>query len=263
MDSVKSPELAKRFSNKVPATVNEMMERLDDFVRSEEAYARTELSKGEVGETHRKCPFHSIEGTTGYPETSTRESHGGMSIEAVTEVEGTRTMRTEREMTGPIPPPRGEYNHRDTPVLTLEALTKRRKEILATETRLHLPAPRPMLNPLRSGNTDRGRGPHGREAPQPAKVINVISVNSMKDKKRNGREITEPWMNIPISFPAISSEDVKGNPNELGRVRGRNIKTIRKDRTGGRPGLKTLRAISATIHSMMKFPTPKGVATLL
>nr|GEW14515.1 reverse transcriptase domain-containing protein [Tanacetum cinerariifolium] len=33
MDSVKSPELANRFSNKVPATVNEMMERLDDFVR--------------------------------------------------------------------------------------------------------------------------------------------------------------------------------------------------------------------------------------
>ncbi|GKF25924.1 hypothetical protein Tco_0081818, partial [Tanacetum coccineum] len=32
MDSVKSPELAKRFSDKVPVTVNEMMERLDDFV---------------------------------------------------------------------------------------------------------------------------------------------------------------------------------------------------------------------------------------
>ncbi|GJZ31996.1 reverse transcriptase domain-containing protein [Tanacetum coccineum] len=54
MDSVKSPELAKHFSNKVPTTVNEMMERLDDFVRSEKAYARTELPKGEVGETHRK-----------------------------------------------------------------------------------------------------------------------------------------------------------------------------------------------------------------
>ncbi|GJR98356.1 reverse transcriptase domain-containing protein [Tanacetum coccineum] len=54
MDSVKSPELAKRFSDKVPTTVNEMMERLDDFVRSEAAYANTELLKGETGETHRK-----------------------------------------------------------------------------------------------------------------------------------------------------------------------------------------------------------------
>ncbi|GKC43497.1 hypothetical protein Tco_1061219 [Tanacetum coccineum] len=54
MDSVKSPELANRFLYKVPTTVNEMMERLDDFVRSEEAYARTKLLKGEVGQTHRK-----------------------------------------------------------------------------------------------------------------------------------------------------------------------------------------------------------------
>nr|GEZ73842.1 reverse transcriptase domain-containing protein [Tanacetum cinerariifolium] len=57
MDSVKSPELAKRFSNKVPTTVNKMMERLDDFVLSEEAYARIELTKGEMGETHRKTSF--------------------------------------------------------------------------------------------------------------------------------------------------------------------------------------------------------------
>ncbi|GJZ81502.1 hypothetical protein Tco_0646496 [Tanacetum coccineum] len=46
MDAVKLPELAKHFSNKVPVMVNEMMERMDDFVRSEEAYANTELPKG-------------------------------------------------------------------------------------------------------------------------------------------------------------------------------------------------------------------------
>nr|GEU91478.1 reverse transcriptase domain-containing protein [Tanacetum cinerariifolium] len=55
MDAIKSAELAKRFSNKVPVTVNEMMERLDDFVRSEEAYANTELPKGEAGDSHRKA----------------------------------------------------------------------------------------------------------------------------------------------------------------------------------------------------------------
>ncbi|GJY38169.1 reverse transcriptase domain-containing protein [Tanacetum coccineum] len=31
----------------------------------------------------------------------------------------------------------------------------------------------------------------------------------------------------------------------------------------GRTGLRTLRAIPSTIHSMMKFPTPKGIATLV
>nr|GEU75868.1 pre-mRNA-splicing factor ATP-dependent RNA helicase DEAH7 [Tanacetum cinerariifolium] len=54
MDVVKSHELAKHFLNKVPTKVNEMMERLDDFVRSKEAYVRTELPRGEVGEAHRK-----------------------------------------------------------------------------------------------------------------------------------------------------------------------------------------------------------------
>ncbi|GJW99395.1 reverse transcriptase domain-containing protein [Tanacetum coccineum] len=57
MDSVKSPKLAKRFSEKVPATVNEMIERLDDFVRSEESHASTELPKGEAREIHRKMPL--------------------------------------------------------------------------------------------------------------------------------------------------------------------------------------------------------------
>ncbi|GKD99780.1 hypothetical protein Tco_1387764, partial [Tanacetum coccineum] len=50
MDPHKCPELAKRYSDKVPKTVDEMMTRLDDFVRSEEAFANTELPKGEVTE---------------------------------------------------------------------------------------------------------------------------------------------------------------------------------------------------------------------
>nr|GEV61385.1 reverse transcriptase domain-containing protein [Tanacetum cinerariifolium] len=131
MDAVKSPELAKRFLNKVPTT-------------------------GKWGKPIAKRPLYSIEETTGHPETPTRENHEGVSIETVTEAKEMRTSRTDRELTGPrTPPPRGEYNHRVTPVLSLESLTKRPKEILAAETQLHLPAPRPMLSPLRSGNTDR------------------------------------------------------------------------------------------------------------
>ncbi|GKB61794.1 hypothetical protein Tco_0917980 [Tanacetum coccineum] len=136
--SIKSPELAKRFSNKVPTTVNEMMERLDDFVRTEESYARTELPKGEMGETHRK--------------TSLLRKQLEMALES------------------------GKLNH------------------------------------LVKDVQQRGKGSHSREAPQPVKVINVISVNLVKDKKRKGKEMTKSWMNIPISFPAISSEDVSEEP---------------------------------------------------
>ncbi|GJT74041.1 hypothetical protein Tco_1033327 [Tanacetum coccineum] len=34
----------------------------------------------------------------------------------------------------------------------------------------------------------------------------------MKDKKRKVREATESWMNIPISFPTISLEDMSEEP---------------------------------------------------
>ncbi|GKG08142.1 hypothetical protein Tco_0333974, partial [Tanacetum coccineum] len=54
------PNWPSVFSDKVPTTVNEMMEKLDNFVRSEAAYASTKLPKGKTGETHRKAslPFN-------------------------------------------------------------------------------------------------------------------------------------------------------------------------------------------------------------
>ncbi|GKF63732.1 hypothetical protein Tco_0187180, partial [Tanacetum coccineum] len=151
MDSVKSPELAKHFSDKVPTTVNEMMERLDDFVCSEEAYANTELPKGETGESHRKISLLFNERDT-RPFRSTRpvksrrdeykNSYRGRDAYCVTRARDDRV---------PYPFSRGEYNRRVAPMLTLHSLTKYPKEILATETQLRLSVPRPMLNSLRSG----------------------------------------------------------------------------------------------------------------
>ena len=56
MDACKTPELAKRFADRVPKTVEEMMNRLDDFVRSERAFASTELPRGERLESSRRPP---------------------------------------------------------------------------------------------------------------------------------------------------------------------------------------------------------------
>ncbi|GKE44939.1 reverse transcriptase domain-containing protein [Tanacetum coccineum] len=47
MSSHKCPELSKRFSDKIPKTIDEMLRRVDDYVRSEEAFRNTELPKGE------------------------------------------------------------------------------------------------------------------------------------------------------------------------------------------------------------------------
>nr|GEX89076.1 reverse transcriptase domain-containing protein [Tanacetum cinerariifolium]GEX96363.1 reverse transcriptase domain-containing protein [Tanacetum cinerariifolium] len=47
MTNAKSSELSWRFSGQVPQTVTEMMKRVDDFIKSEEAHRATELPKGE------------------------------------------------------------------------------------------------------------------------------------------------------------------------------------------------------------------------
>nr|GEV15890.1 reverse transcriptase domain-containing protein [Tanacetum cinerariifolium] len=99
MDAVKSPELAKRVSDKVPLTINEMMERLDDFVRSEEAYANTKLPKGESRRLIVEHSLHSIGGTIDRSGTLIKEIHEGMTTETVTEGE-VHTLQIEEETTG-------------------------------------------------------------------------------------------------------------------------------------------------------------------
>ncbi|GJU80627.1 hypothetical protein Tco_1282992, partial [Tanacetum coccineum] len=47
MSSHKRLELSKHFSDSIPKTVDEMLKRLDDYVRSEEAFRNTKLPKGE------------------------------------------------------------------------------------------------------------------------------------------------------------------------------------------------------------------------
>ncbi|GJW94036.1 hypothetical protein Tco_0173708 [Tanacetum coccineum] len=47
MSNSKCPELARRFADQVPQTVTEMMKRVNDFVKSEEAYKSTEFPRGE------------------------------------------------------------------------------------------------------------------------------------------------------------------------------------------------------------------------
>ncbi|GKE56920.1 hypothetical protein Tco_1496105, partial [Tanacetum coccineum] len=169
-----------------------MMERLDDFFRSEVAYASTKLPKGETGETHRKVSL-SFSERDARPFRNIRliESRRDDNRNIYRGRDGYRANRA-RDDRAPYPSARGEYNRRVAPVLTLNSLTKYPKEILATKTQLRLPAPRPMINTLRSGNTDR--------------------VNSVKDKKRKVREATESWMNVPVSFPAIPSDDVFEEP---------------------------------------------------
>nr|GEW95009.1 reverse transcriptase domain-containing protein [Tanacetum cinerariifolium] len=308
-------------TDKVPATINEMMERLDDFVRSEEAYAITELLKGETRESHRKIslPFN------GRDTRPFRNAHRGESrIDEFRSSyrEETHTVQIEQETIGPHTPferriqpqgytsahsqlfdraPKGNFGHRNAATAFEKGHYK--NDCIQLRKQLEMDLESGKLNHLVKDVHQRGRGSHSRDDPQQTKIINVISVNSVKNKKRKIKETTKSWMNIPVYFPSMSSEDVFEEPLIVkAEVEGYLVRQVYVDegssvevmfehcfenlnprikdrRTSmnfivvrapspyniilGRPGLKALRAIPFTIHSMMKFPTPKGVATLV
>ncbi|GJV30963.1 reverse transcriptase domain-containing protein [Tanacetum coccineum] len=247
MDAHKCPELAKRFSDKVPKTVDEMMTRLDDFVRSEEAFASTELPKGEMSEASKK-PI----GLTSMRED--RFNRGGYGVDRRRN-EGRNTFNARDGLVlYRVPAP--YQAHRDQgsqhPKSSLSSLTKLPKEILATEPQLNLQPPRPMQLPPKKENQDRycdyhgekghytndcfqlrrqlemalesgklnhlikdvrqrGRGnAKGRDAGKD-KIINMIR-SWPDDKKRKSIERDESWMKVPISFPPLSVEDVSDEP---------------------------------------------------
>ena len=54
IDGCKNPELAKRFAEKVPQTVTEMLVRVDDFIRSEKAFRSAEVPRGEKIDNYRR-----------------------------------------------------------------------------------------------------------------------------------------------------------------------------------------------------------------
>ncbi|GKA89677.1 reverse transcriptase domain-containing protein [Tanacetum coccineum] len=363
MDSVKSPELDKRFASSVPKTVNEMMKRLGEFVRAEEAYALAELPPGESRDIHRRLSFPA----------GSRDIHQRLTFPA-----SRRDDRDGRHRDHRAPYPQREQTNRAVPVLLLDSLTKCPKEILVTKTQLQLPPLRPVANPLRTGDLDKycdyhqDKGHHTNDCiqlrkqleialesgklnhlmkdlrqrverrqnrnPPVQKVINMVNVHSSKKKKRKDREATESWMNTPISFPLIMTDDASDKPliikaevegylvrrvyvdegssvevmfehcfeNLPEKVRD-GLRETRTDLVGfagevakplgkidlevlvgnkglsrrtsmkfiiirapspynvilGRPGLKILHAIPSTIHSMIKFPTPKGITTLI
>ncbi|GJY93880.1 hypothetical protein Tco_0509662 [Tanacetum coccineum] len=131
MNAHKCPELAKQYSNKVLKTLDEMMVRLDDFVRSEEAFAITELLKGELSEPSKKasCPIN------------IRDDRLPSSL-PLTE------RRPLEERSSPTEP---EFTHQAP------------QGDLASELHLNLPQPRSMQLPLGVKNQDKYCDYHGEE----------------------------------------------------------------------------------------------------
>nr|GEV63754.1 dynamin-related protein 5A [Tanacetum cinerariifolium] len=233
MDAVKSPELAKHFSNKVLVTVNEMMERLDDFVRSEEAYASTELPKGEAGDPHQR-----------------------------------------------------NFSYRDTaaapgPSAHIEPIKIRKcRSVLRLSPRKRPPYERlyPTEKTIRNGTGMREAKPPNERCKTERKGLSW--KRSSSTRKDNQYIFDEPliieanvdgYLGRRVYVDEGSSIDAHCFKNLNPRIKAK-LKETQMDLVGfageitkplGKIELETLRAIPSTIHSMMKFPTPKGIATLV
>ncbi|GKC04053.1 reverse transcriptase domain-containing protein [Tanacetum coccineum] len=137
MSNAKCPELAKRFADQVPQTTTKMMKRVDNFIKSEEAYKIMEPPKGEHPEKGQGMPYR-----------GNRRDHYQPYIP-------------------PRPPGRGYDNRRfevrrqEVNQFGLETLTKRPKEILATEHQLQLPPCPLMVGTPKNENLDRYCDYHG------------------------------------------------------------------------------------------------------
>ncbi|GKA32539.1 hypothetical protein Tco_0718906 [Tanacetum coccineum] len=220
----KCPELARRFVDRVPQTVTEMMKRVDDFVKSEEAYKSTKLPKGEHLERGHETPY---KGSC-----------------------PPRIMQGRRYDNKRFKNRRHEVNQ-----LSLEALVKRPKEILATELQLQLPPCPPMIEMPKKENLDRyydyhrekghytndcyqlkrqlevalesgklnhlvkdvrqrgsNRGRKSGNNSTNRKVINMVYVRGECQKRKFQKRKEEDWMNAPITFPSILSDDVSDEP---------------------------------------------------
>ncbi|GJW49700.1 hypothetical protein Tco_0091051 [Tanacetum coccineum] len=231
-----------RFSDQVPRTVTEMMKRVDDFVKSEEAYKSTELPKG------------------GIPEKGQGTSYQGNK------------------------PPQVNY-------LSLDALTKRPKEILATKLQLQLPPCPPMIRTLKKENLDRycdyhrEKGHYTNDCYQLKRQLEAALESGklshlVKDVRQQGnargrqpgnhnskdKVINMVWergnsrkRKVELEVTFISEGFCRRMMMKFMMVKASSPYNIILERTK----MRELRAVSSTIHAMMKFPTPRVMATLV
>nr|GEY31785.1 reverse transcriptase domain-containing protein [Tanacetum cinerariifolium] len=111
MSSHKCPELSKRFSDNIPKMVDEMLKRMDDYLRSKEAFRNTD-----------RKPEHN-------PAFKRQKHHAPYALPHRFNQEFRRPRETKA-------------------VLTLDSLVSTPEEILATEHQLHLPQPAPLVGYL-------------------------------------------------------------------------------------------------------------------
>ncbi|GJZ93888.1 hypothetical protein Tco_0666091 [Tanacetum coccineum] len=164
-----------------------MMRRVDEFVRAEEAYARTELPPGESRDIHRRLSFP----------TGPRDVHQRLTFPTSTRNDRDNRSSQRRDYKG---------NDYKNPYKVRAGLRETRTDLVGF-------------------------------AGEVAKPLGKIDLEVCFGNEGLSRRMSIKFLVVRAPSPY-------------------NIIL-------GRPGLKALHAIPSTIHSMIRFPTPKGIATLV
>ncbi|GJV12266.1 reverse transcriptase domain-containing protein [Tanacetum coccineum] len=172
----------------------------DEFVRAEEAYARTELPPGESRDIHRRLSllagprdvhqrltFQTSTRSDRDNRSSQRRDYKGNDYKNPYKVRDNFNGGRHRDYRAPYP--QRDQANKTVPVLSLDSLIKCPKEILATETQLQLPAPRPVANPLRTGDPDKYCDYHQDKGHHTNDCIRLRKQLEISLKLREGKQI--------------------------------------------------------------------------
>nr|GEU74076.1 reverse transcriptase domain-containing protein [Tanacetum cinerariifolium] len=239
--------------------------RVDDFVKSEEDYKSTKFPKGEHLKRGQGTPYKGA--------CSPRIMQGG----GVPKVDVYNTYNR-GDLYQPYVPPRQlwqRYDNRrfksrrqEVKQLSLEALIKRPREILATKLQLQLPPCPSMVRTTKKENLDRyydypgKKGHYTNECYQLKRQLEAALESGklnhlVKDVRQREQLLLMGKIELEVMF---GSE---------GLCRRAMMKlTVMHESSPyniilGQTGMRELRAITSKMHAMMKFPTPRGIATLV
>ncbi|GJZ82598.1 hypothetical protein Tco_0647771 [Tanacetum coccineum] len=205
MDSIKSPELAKCFSSNIPKTVDEMMRRVDEFVRAEEAYARTELPPGESRDIHHRLSFptgpRDVHQRLTFPtstrndrdnRSSQRRDYKGNDYKNPYKVRDNFNGGRHRDYRAPYP--QRDQANKAVPVLSLDSLIKK-------------------VESLDEGPKAKNRkGSRQKPSPLYQVIIMIIILILQREETQRSAEATKAWMNTPVTFLGVISDDASDEP---------------------------------------------------
>nr|GEV08323.1 reverse transcriptase domain-containing protein [Tanacetum cinerariifolium] len=177
MSSHKCPELAKRFSDSIPKTMDKMLKRVDDYLRSKEAFCSTKLPRGSSNEeTHRYSGYNEM--------TKANDFLIGTTVVGVPSKENLNRFC--------------DYHNEKGHSMN---------DCFHLKQHLELALESGKLNHLIKDVRQMGKGGQRNNGPQKAKVINMVQSHPL-DQKRKTTMTYEGWMNVPIIFPPIPARDL-------------------------------------------------------